>query len=183
MNKRTTFYLGLIFLSLLLFSCKPVLNESEEYQIISEILNHSYGHETDDENGLGWIDTSKSYNSLRVRNHTNLRELDIEILNDYLNFNNLSDFAIEDFQKYREWDIKKIKDYYRYLLETDTDKGNESRYIGSIQFSSISFNKDLDHAIIYTTYYCGGECGEGLVFRLIKTDKWTVEKVETLWVS
>ena len=183
MNKRTTFYLGFIFLTLLLFTCNPVLNESEEYQIISEILNHSYGHETDDENGLGWVDTSESYNSLRVRNHTNLRELDINILNDYLNFNNLSEFAIEDFKKYKEWDVKKIKEYNRYRLENDSDKKNDSRYIGTIQFSSIIFNKDLDKALIYTVYSCGGECGEGLVFLFTKTDKWKIVKVENLWVS
>ena len=164
-------------------SCNEELNETEEYQIITEILNHSYSYETDMENGLGWVDSSKSYNALRVLNHTNLIKSDIETLRGYLNFNNLSEFSVEELQIYREWDIKKIEGYTRFQLETDYDKKEDSNYIGTIQFSSISLNQDLDKAIIYTSFYCGGECGEGLVFHFSKTDKWKIEKVEILWVS
>ena len=169
--------------SVLLFACSTEPNESEEYQIISEVLNHSYAYETDDKNGLGWVDLSKPYDALRVLNHTNFGSVDIESLNDYLNFNELNEFSIEELMKYREWDIQKIKGYDRYRLETDSNKKDTSHYIGTIQFSSISFNEECEKAIIYTSYYCGGECGEGLIFHLVKNDKWEIEKVETMWVS
>jgi hypothetical protein len=176
------FYLIISFLTLLLCSCSSEPTEEDKYQIITEILNYTYGHDTDDENGLGWVDLSQSYTSLKVINHTNLREIDIEIIKDYLEFNNISDYSIEDFTVYWDLDINKITNYERYRLETEKEQ-KDSNQIGVIQFSSISFKKDFKEAIVYTSFYCGGECGEGQVFHLEKKDKWKIKKAETLWVS
>lgn len=179
---KTDFY----FLTLLIISflgCKSEPSEIEEYQIISEVLNHSYGHPTDDENGLGWVDLSKDYNALFVIKHTNQIPSDIEKVYQYLKLNNYCEFSIDELKKYREWDIARIIGYDRYQLESEGYKKADSHYIGQIQFSSISFNKGFDRAIIYTSYMCGGECGQGLLFHLSKSNKWEIEKVEVMWVS
>jgi hypothetical protein len=131
----------------------------EEYRIISEILNYSYGHETDEENGLSWIDLSKPYSSLLVLNHTSLIESDVQSLKDYLTFNNLADFSIEDFRTYKEWDVEKIEDFKRYKLEVKTTQSVSSPFIGMIQISSISYNEEFNEAIVYTSFLCAG-CGD-----------------------
>jgi hypothetical protein len=157
----------------------------EDYRIISEILNYSYGHETDEENGLSWIDLSKPYSSLLVLNHTSLIESDVQSLKDYLKLNNLVDFSIEDFRTYKEWDVEKIEDFKRYKLEVKTTQSVSRPFIGMIQISSIIYNERFNEAIVYTSFLCAGngDCGEGLIFHLQKNEKWTVEKEEVLWVA
>ncbi|MDY8137502.1 hypothetical protein [Aquimarina sp. 2201CG5-10] len=185
MKNKIGFYIGIFFFILFLFSCNSKSNELEEYIIISEIINHSYGKKSDDENRLGWIDSTKTYNSLLVLDHTNLREFDLETLNQYLIFNNLKDFSIEDFKVKKKWDMTKIKEFNRYKLEVMNGQSIKSPYIGMIQISSISFNKEINKAIVYTSFLCSGnaDCGEGLVYHLKKGNKWEVKKVESLWES
>ncbi|MBO0321656.1 hypothetical protein J0X14_05065 [Muricauda sp. CAU 1633] len=176
-----------IFVSLmvLLFGCTSDSTESDEYQIISEVLNHSFGHQKDDSNGLGWVDLSKTYSSLLVLNHTRLRESDIQLLSNYISYNNLTDFSIKDFQEYKEWDIEKIIDFNRYELEIMTDQSISSPYIGMVQISSVVFNMKLNEALIYTSFLCtgNGDCGADIVYHLKKEEKWKIVKVETLSVS
>lgn len=166
-------------------SCKLEVTETDNYEIISEVLNHSLGHKSDDENGLGWIDETQEYQSLLVLNHTNLRETDIESIKGYLTFLEIPEFSINDFKVKQKWDITKIKKFDRYELEVMGDQNVKSPYIGMIQISSISYNDEFDEAIVYTSFLCAGngDCGEGLIFHLQKNEKWTIEKVDVLWVA
>ncbi|TPV31165.1 hypothetical protein FJ651_15375 [Paucihalobacter ruber] len=184
MKIRPQYFLFLFFIFLIV-SCVSKSNEVAEYEIISEVLNHSYGNETDNENGLNWIDTSKPYKSLLILNHTNLIEVDLEIINQYLTFNNITDFSIDDFNEKRDWDVSQIKGYKRYKLEIMKNQSVESPHIGMVQISAISFNKEYNKALVYTSFFCAGngDCGEGLIFHLTKDNNWKIEKVEIMWVS
>lgn len=185
--KKTSNTFPIIFLTIMIIvlGCKSEPNEIEQYQIVNEVLNHSFGHTTDDENGLGWIDLSKTYDSLLVLNHTRLRESDIQSLNDYITYHNLTDFSIKDFQTYKEWDIERISDFNRYELVVMTDQSVSSPYIGMVQISAIGFNSKFNEAIVYTSFLCAGngDCGADILYHLKKNDKWKIVKVETLSVS
>lgn len=185
MKNRIKYYIGLTFLTLFLFSCNQKSHELEEYKIISEILNYSYGHEKDDLNGRGWIDLTKPYHSLLFLNHTNLKKIDLEALTLYLNNNELKGFSIEDFKTRKKWDILKIKGFKRYKLEIMANQPIKSPYIGMVQISSMSFNKEINNAIVYSSFLCAGngDCAAGLIYHLKKSDKWEIKKVEILLVS
>ncbi|MCF8714478.1 hypothetical protein JM658_06495 [Joostella atrarenae] len=185
MKQNTSIYIFFIIFCFAFSSCKLEVKEKDNYEIISEVLNHSLGHRSDDENGLGWIDESQEYQSLLVLNHTNLRESDIEDIKGYLTFHELSEFSTDDFRAKQKWDITKIKNFDRYELQVLRDQDVKSPHIGMIQISSISYNEKYDEAIVYTSFICAGsgDCGEGLIFHLQKNKKWTIEKVDVLWVS
>lgn len=185
MKNLIKYYFILTFLSLFFPSCNQTSNELDEYNIISKILDYSYGHETNDENGLSWVELSKPYHSLLILNHTNLREFDFKILTEYYNQNKLKDFSIVDLKTKKKRNINKIKGFKRYKLEEMADQPINSPYIGMVQISSICFNKKVDEAIVYTSFLCAGngDCGEGLIYHLKKSDKWEIYKVENLWVA
>ncbi len=183
-KKLAIYFLSILFVISIL-GCKKDVDESSDYAIISAVLNSAFGNESDDENGLGWIDTTKEYNSLLLLNHTNLRQSDIQIINDYLEYQNIAGFSIEDFKNKHKWDIEKIKDYNRYQLEVLNDQDIKSPYIGMAQISSISYNQTYDGAIIFVSFLCAGsgDCGFGKIYHLKKEDKWKIEKEEILEVS
>ncbi|MGS2765142.1 hypothetical protein [Sinomicrobium sp. M5D2P9] len=182
---KTKSHFILILSAILFLACKKEHNEADDYEILSAVLNFSYDNESDEANGLYWIDTAKEYHSLLVLNHTNVIEFDLEVIDSYLTFGNFTEFSINDFKKKHKWDLKKIKGFDRYTLETMADQNVKSPYIGMVQISAISYNKNLDRAVVYTSFLCAGngDCGAGMIFHLKKEEKWIVEEARELWVA
>jgi len=182
-NSKIKSSLVIILLALLFLTCKSKNHESDDYQILSAVLNSSFGNESDEENGLYWIDETKNYHSLLLLNHTNLIEPDLEMINIHLTFGNVPGFSLNDFKKKHRWDIEKINDFNRYTLEVKTNQKIKTPYIGMVQISAISYNKNMDEAIVYTSFLCAGngECGVGLLFHLKKRGKWVVTETDELW--
>ncbi len=168
-----------------MLSCKKEHDESDDYAIISVVLNSAFGSESDEENRLYWIDETKEYHTLLLLNHTNLREFDIQIIDDYFKFGEVSGFSIDDFNKKHKWNIEKIKNYKRYRLEEIADQDLRSPYIGMVQISSISYNQNFDSAIVYISFLCAGngDCGFSGIFHLKKDENWVIQKEEELSVS
>lgn len=183
MNSKLKSSFVLIILALLFLTCKSKNHESDDYEILSSVLNFSFGNESDDENGIYWIDETKEYHSLLLLNHTSLVEPDLAMINSYLTFGNFSGFSINDFKKKHRWDIEKINDFKRYTLEVKTNQNIKTPYIGKVQISAISYNKNMDEALVYTSFLCAGNgaCGAGLIFHLKKEDKWVVAEMDELW--
>ena len=183
MNSILKSSLVIILLALLFSTCKSKNHESDDYEILSAILNSSFGNESDEENGLYWIDETKDYHSLLLLNHTKLIEPDLGMINIYLTFGDVSGFSINDFKKKHRWDIEKINDFNRYTLEVKTNQNIKTPYIGMVQISAISYNKNMDEAIVYTSFLCAGngDCGVGLLFHLKKQGNWVVIKTNELW--
>ncbi|MBL7472077.1 hypothetical protein [Robertkochia sediminum] len=182
--KIKSFLLFTLFVTITL-SCKKKHHESDDYEILSAVLNYAFGNESDLENGQGWIDETKEYHSLLLLNHTNLRSFDIESIDAYLTLREISEFTIEDFKLKHRWNIEKIKDYKRYRLVAESDQNIRSPYIGMVQISSISYNQNFDKAIIYISFLCAGngDCGFSSILHLKKDKNWVIEKEEILSVS
>ncbi len=183
MNSKLKSSLVLIIFALLFLTCKSENHKSDDYEIISVVLNFSFGNESDDENGIYRIDETKEYHSLLLLNHTSLMESDLELINSYLTFGNVSGHSINDFKKKHRWDIEKINDFKRYTLEIKTNQNIETPYIGKMQISAISYNKNMDEALVYTSFLCAGKgaCGVGLIFHLKKDGKWVVAEIDEQW--
>jgi hypothetical protein len=55
---------------------------------------------------------------------------------------------------------------------------------GFMSLSRIGFNKDSTQALVYVGNVCGGLCGSGQFFFLVKAgNRWTVKLLATTWVS
>jgi hypothetical protein len=55
---------------------------------------------------------------------------------------------------------------------------------GLVTFSNVGFNPEMNYALVYFGYGCGGLCGRGGHMLLIKKEgKWTIEDRLSLWVS
>ncbi len=170
-----------LFLSFLVFSCNSV-KEKNDYKIISVVLNHEFDPEY--RHGLSAEDTSEIYQSVLIKDHNKLTDLDYKIIEDYLINVDNPDFSIEDFQTNQIWDIGKIKDFETYKLEVLEGQNIISPYIGVLQISSISYNKSLDKALVYTYFFCGAKCESGYIYRLVKENNgWRIENREVLLVS
>lgn len=183
MNPKLKFSLVIILLALLFLTCNSKNHESDDYEILSAVLNSSFGNESDKENGLYRIDETKDYHSLLLLNHTKLIEPDFEMINIHFSIGNVSDFSINDFKKKHKWDIEKINDFHSYTLEVKTNQNIKTPYIGRVQISAISYNKNMDEAIVYTSFLCAGNgnCGVGILFHLKKQGKWFVSEIDELW--
>lgn len=54
--------------------------------------------------------------------------------------------------------------------------------VGELSLSKFLLNKDKSKGILYFAFICGGDCGEGSIILIKKTNnKWYVEKKQTLW--
>jgi len=55
---------------------------------------------------------------------------------------------------------------------------------GIVSLSRVGFNPSHTAALVYMSYYCGGLCGHGFTFYLVKSgDKWKVDKITGMWIS
>lgn len=178
--KKITFIFSLLHFCL---SCQSNKNELYDYEIMSVILNLEFGNESDEENGMYWIDSNKEYDMLRINNCTNLTGFDVEVIQLHMDFRNRSNFPIDDLNKKKKIELEKIKNYNRYELVSSSIKNIKESYIGSVSFSSIHYNENLTEAIVFVHYLCGGDCGFGKIYYLTKKQKWFVKKEEEVYVA
>jgi hypothetical protein len=56
--------------------------------------------------------------------------------------------------------------------------------VGTFSMTSIFFNKQRDKAFVYSTFVCGGLCGDGRDIYFAKSNsKWVIVVKITDWVS
>lgn len=79
---------------------------------------------------------------------------------------------------------------FRYLSELPEDIEFQNwhikyaKFIGSLAFSRIYFDKEKKRGIISVGYSCGGKCGRGYLISISNHgQKWVVEKVIDTWIA
>lgn len=160
-------------------------SNKDEYEIVSKILSKSYGHESNELNGLGWMNDGQDYTSILLLNHTVLKDWDMKLIREYIERNQINEFDLIEFQIRNSWDINKIQGFSRYKIEELNKQNNHSQYIGLVQISNIVFAENKNNAIVYTSFLCAenGDCGIGQIFHLVKNNNWEIVKIEELWAA
>lgn len=63
----------------------------------------------------------------------------------------------------------------------------EQKYPNAISITSLSkigFNKELDQALVFMSYYCGNKCGLGNIYFLVRKEgTWKIENTIGVWIS
>jgi len=93
---------------------------------------------------------------------------------------------VDSIQYTKKINLSEIIETGRYELESPNnyEKKEGERIIGAITFSRVAFNDDLNKGCFYYSFYCGNECGEGVMFFVKKEDgKWIIEGSRELWIS
>lgn len=82
-------------------------------------------------------------------------------------------------------DKSKIKPQDNYLLvDKKYNYKSEFKEVGTLSFSTISYNNQKDKACVYASLHCGELCGHGRIFFLEKTkEKWTIIDYIEVWTS
>lgn len=86
-----------------------------------------------------------------------------------------------------QFDLSKIKTAYDYKLKylsSRQKKEPNTFIIGNVTFSKIVYNKEKTVACLYSELVCGGECGYGNIYFLMKREsKWSISSYHNIWVS
>jgi hypothetical protein len=109
--------------------------------------------------------------------------------------------TLEDYQSKNKYELE-IKDNficevkYQFVNKEEIEavfnkEGGWSEFskafpgsIGYLSMSKIGFNKIENQALVYTEFWCGGLCGEGAYWLLLKSNnKWVLEQKITTWLS
>ncbi|HEY8781681.1 MAG TPA: hypothetical protein VIM16_08715 [Mucilaginibacter sp.] len=87
----------------------------------------------------------------------------------------------------KKFDLKNLSSKYNYrcVLNSKFRRPKGNVFIaGTFSMSSVFFNKERNKAFVYTTFVCGGLCGEGRDIYLAKRKgKWVIVWKRTDWVS
>ncbi|XLS28616.1 hypothetical protein ACJD0Z_15625 [Flavobacteriaceae bacterium M23B6Z8] len=183
-NYRLKVFFSILLLQLVLVSCEKETRETDDYQIITSILNASFSKETDQENRKFCENSDASYGSLLLEQETTLKPDIYRAIENHIKNEQLTDFSITDFKTSTFWDIKKITGYQRYRLKAFTSQSLTAPYIGKLKTSNISYNPTFDKALVYVAFYCSDDshCGFSTLYQLKKEEKWIFEKETILSV-
>jgi len=94
----------------------------------------------------------------------------------------------------RPLDLSKIRNRERIILKYHSEfhegmkiweRENYDFFLsGVLGISRIYFDSSRQFALFYCSFMCGGRCGEGMIVYIRKiNDKWTIEKMISMWVS
>lgn len=113
--------------------------------------------------------------------------LSVTTINDYIEQGRKGGKLSVSLDIDQPYDVIKSAELKSLIREGD-DWGNfNARYPDThmyINFSKVGFNSDFTQALVYMSNNCGGECGEGNFYILIKKNgNWLIDHIIPLWIS